>query len=82
MPGASAKSARHLSLKPITEIAALIQTDLGLPGNMTLAETMTNAMAQVFVGVTFDPAMTLKDKAVCVARELDIDITRRDSVRT
>ena len=62
---------------PINEIVAMIKAELGLPSGMTMLDVIAQGMS--LVGMDDNAGtMTLKDKAVCVARELNIATTKEE----
>ena len=59
-------------LKPIALIVARIKSELVLPAATSIPDTLAQSMSAL--GLAAVATMTLKDKAVRVAKELNIDI--------
>ena len=59
-------------LKPVLAILALIKSELGLPEVTSMADTI--AQSTILLGLALADTMPLEEKAVRVARELNIAI--------
>ena len=70
-------SSSYTTLKPMTAIVASIRDELGLPESTSIPDTIAQSMAALGL-LEVAGATSLKDKAVRVAQELNIAITRID----
>ena len=77
LPGAPSNSTTsnvcQPALKPITAIVDLIKSELDLPSTTSIPDTITTGMSSL--GLAVVDTMTLKDRAVRVAKELGIPVT-------
>ena len=72
-PPASTTSARQLGVRPISAIVGAIRHELGLLSSTTIPDTISQAMSTM--ELKLGGSISLKDKAIFVAKELNIPVT-------
>ena len=72
-PNSTATNTGHPPLEPLGALVALIKSELDLPSAMPIADAISMSMS--LLGLVAASTMALNDKALLVARELDIPIT-------
>ena len=72
-------NSRRPVLKPLATIVASIKSELGLPSATSIPDTLSMGMS--LLGLAVVGTMTLKEKAMQVARELVIPIVESEAQR-